>query len=287
MIILWSVLSVALLAWLFGFGLAVAHKKLAVEKDPKIKEVEDSLPQVNCGACGYPGCAGYADAVVVEGVDINLCPPGGDSLIKVLGHILGKEVKETEEKLIARILCSGHLANSRQKYLYNGITDCNQAVNMFGGSKECPHGCVGLGSCVRACPFEAIYITKDLDVIVDEQKCTGCELCVPVCPKDIIKMVPARTKIFNSCSSTDKGGPVKKYCNVGCTACKLCEKACNYDAIHIKDYLAIFDYNKCTECNDCTVVCPTESIQSWIPYADMSDRSKLALDEEANKKKAG
>ncbi len=276
MLIFWAILSVGLLSLLFGLGLALAHRKLAVEKDPKIQEVEDILPQANCGACGYPGCAGYSVGLIVDDVGIDLCPPGGKKLIKKLAVMLDKEVIEGEP-MIARIHCSGDLRTAKQKYNYNGINDCNQAVAMFGGSKVCSYGCVGLGSCVRACAFDAIDITKDLDVIVNEPKCTGCTLCVPVCPKDIIHMEPAKTEIFNSCSSLDKGGPTKKYCNVGCTACKLCEKACEYDAIKVENYLAIFDYEKCTHCNDCTVVCPPESIHAWMPDELKSERSEIAL----------
>lgn len=276
MLVLFAILSVGTLALIFGLGLAFAHKKLSVEKNPKITEVEDILPQANCGACGYPGCSGYAEGLVDQDISIDLCPPGGKKLIKKLAVILNKEMV-TGERLIARIHCSGDIQTAKQKYAYNGITDCNQAAMMFGGSKECSYGCVGLGSCVRACAFDAIEIDKNLDVRVIEDKCTGCTLCVPVCPKDIIHMVPARTQIFNSCSSLDKAGPVKKYCNVGCTACKLCERACQFDAIHIKNNLAVFDYEKCTECNDCTVVCPPESIQAWMPEEMKSDRSKKAL----------
>jgi len=277
MVIIYSVMAITVLGSLFGLGLALAGKKLAVEKDPMIKAVEDIMPQTNCGACGFPGCAGYAVAIVEAGEEISLCPPGSDALIKRLAALLGKESVDGGEKMIARILCSGDSYNSKQKYSYAGITDCNQAVAMFGGSKTCSYGCVALGSCVRACAFDAIEITPEGAVIVLEDKCTGCTLCVPVCPKDIIEMVPARTQIYNSCSSHDKGGPVKKYCNVGCTACKLCEKACQDDAIHVKDQVAVFDYNKCTECGDCVVVCPTDSIQSWIPYENISDRAKQAL----------
>ncbi|MDH4129248.1 MAG: RnfABCDGE type electron transport complex subunit B [Spirochaetota bacterium] len=284
MLIFWTVICVGFLSLIFGLGLALAHKKLAVEKNPLIGLIEGVLPQANCGACGQPGCSGYAVALVSENVEINLCTPGGAKLSKKLASILGKEATEGAERIVARIHCGGNSKTAKQKYVYSGITDCNQAVSMFGGSKECPFGCVGLGSCVRACAFDAIDITSDLEVIVNEAKCTGCGLCVPACPKNIIKMIPAKTRIFNNCSSYDKGGAVKKYCNVGCTACKLCEKACEYDAIHVKDNLAIYDYDKCTECNDCAVVCPTESIRSWIPEEMFSERSRFALAEYAKNK---
>ncbi len=278
MLIIWSIVAVGSLALFFGLGLAVAHRKLAVEKNPKIQEVEEILPQANCGACGFPGCAGYAVGLVEENSSIDLCPPGGKKLIKKLAEMLDKDVIEGE-RMIARILCSGDLQTAKQKYHYNGITDCNQAVALFGGSKVCSYGCIGLGSCVRACAFDAIDITKDLNVIINEPKCTGCTLCVPVCPKDIIHMVPAKTRIYNSCSSLDKSGPVKKYCNVGCTACKLCEKACEHDAIKVVNNLAVFTYDNCTECNECTVVCPPDSIKSWIPLEEQSERAKVGLAE--------
>ncbi len=283
-LIVYAVITVAILGGLLGLCLAVAHSKLAVEKDPRIKALEDILPQANCGACGYPGCSGYAAAIINDDIDISMCPPGGNKVIKKIGSLLGKEVVEGET-MVAHIFCGGNLKTAKTKYSYLGISDCNQAVSMFGGSKQCSHGCLGLGSCVRACNFDAIYITPELDVVVDKDKCTGCALCEPVCPKNIIRMVPYKARIFNCCSSRDKAGPVKKSCNIGCTACKLCIKACNFEAVSIKDNFAIIDHEKCTECGDCYAVCGPMSIRSSIPLTEMSERAQLALAEEAKAKK--
>ena len=82
---------------------------------------------------------------------------------------------------------------------------------------------------------------------VDYEKCTGCGLCVAECPKHLI-FLESEHKVNVACLSTEKGGLQKKFCNTGCVGCKLCEKSCEYDAIHVNNFLASIDYNKCINC---------------------------------------
>ncbi|ATV68518.1 RnfABCDGE type electron transport complex subunit B [Fusobacterium pseudoperiodonticum] len=94
---------------LMGLFLAYASKKFEVEVDPKVEAILAVLPGANCGACGYPGCAGYASGVALEGAKMTLCAPGGPKVIEKLGEIMGvaveipvkkKPVKKTVEKKV-------------------------------------------------------------------------------------------------------------------------------------------------------------------------------------------
>ena len=94
---------------LMGLFLAYASKKFEVEVDPKVEAILAVLPGANCGACGFPGCAGYASGVALEGAKMTLCAPGGPKVIEKIGEIMGvaveipvkkKPVKKTVEKKV-------------------------------------------------------------------------------------------------------------------------------------------------------------------------------------------
>lgn len=263
--ILMPVLSLGGMSLLFGAGLAFASQKFAIGTDPKEEQIRQVLPGVNCGACGYPGCDGFAAAVAAGQAPITGCTVGGSSVAQDIGLIMGLEAEETQRK-VAKVLCAGDCDKATNKYHYDGIEDCVAASMLADGPKECSFGCLGLGTCVRACPFDAIYIDKGI-AVVDEEKCTGCEICVAVCPKNIIEMIPVSSQVQVMCKSEDKGRDVRKYCTVGCIACKICERACEYDAIKVENNVARIDYDKCVNCMVCAEKCPTKSI-----YADFENR---------------
>ncbi len=263
--ILMPVLSLGGMSLLFGAGLAFASQKFAIGTDPKEEQIRQVLPGVNCGACGYPGCDGFAAAVAAGQAPITGCTVGGSSVAQDIGLIMGLEAEETQRK-VAKVLCAGDCDKATNKYHYDGIEDCVAASMLADGPKGCSFGCLGLGTCVRACPFDAIYIDKGI-AVVDEEKCTGCEICVAVCPKNIIEMIPVSSQVQVMCKSEDKGRDVRKYCTVGCIACKICERACEYDAIKVENNVARIDYDKCVNCMVCAEKCPTKSI-----YADFENR---------------
>ncbi len=290
MIIIFSVISMSIVAYLLGMGLVFSSKKFAVEKDERITKIENVLPQTNCGACGIPGgCGGYAQGIVEQGLDINLCKPGGESAIEAIAKVLGMDFNADFEKADARVHCKSDNSTALLKYEYNGIDDCIQASTLFGGQKVCPYACYGLGSCIRACPFDAITISKDRVVRIIDEKCTACGKCVEICPSQVIHLISSKMKVYNGCSSVDKGGEVRKYCTVGCIGCMRCQKVCPADAVHVVNFNAVFDSSKCINCNKCFESCPTGCIRSYIEPTSLQDLepSEKAAKEEEEKIESG
>jgi Na+-translocating ferredoxin:NAD+ oxidoreductase RNF subunit RnfB len=218
------ILGLGSLGLLFGMFLAYASKKFSVEIDPKVELILENLPGANCGGCGYPGCSGYAEAVASGKADISLCAPGGAATVAKIAEILGVENNASAIPVIAAIQCRGGHAEAKTKFLYQGVHDCTAAQMIDGGDKACNYGCLGLGTCVSACPFDAIEMGPNGLPIVDEKKCTGCGNCVKACPRQIITLIPINQKIYLGCVSHDKGKSVKDICTVGCTGCSLCSR---------------------------------------------------------------
>lgn len=262
--ILFPVLSIGGMGLIFGAGLGFAGKVLAVEEDPKLGEIMECLPGANCGGCGYPGCGGCAAAIVAGNAPVNACPVGGASVASKIAEIMGV-VAEEKEPTAAFVKCGGTCEKAKSKYEYFGLDDCNMASQLVGGgSKTCAYGCLGLGSCVKACPFGAISI-QDGIAVVDPEICTSCGKCVSTCPKHIIEILPLKKKVKVQCSSKDTGKTVMAACSVGCISCKICEKTCKFDAIHVIDNIAVIDYEKCKNCGMCANKCPKGVITGKKP----------------------
>ncbi len=259
--VIYAVLILGALAVVFGAVLAFAAKKFAVEKDPRQEAIAEILPGANCGGCGFAGCNAYADAIVTSGARTNACVPGGNATAGKIAEIMGVQAEETE-RCVAQVKCSGTTGHMKKKLIYSGIPDCNAAMQLGGGSgaNGCPYGCLGYGSCVKACPFDAIYL-QDGIAHVDHEKCKGCMTCASVCPKGIIIKVPYAADITVACSSKDPGRVLRNYCDLGCLACHICEKVCEYDAIRVIDGRAVIDYTKCVSCGKCATKCPRKLIR--------------------------
>jgi ferredoxin len=170
-------------------------------------------------------------------------------------------VKASEKaKEVAFVKCKGTCDKVKVQYNYYGVKDCQQAAVVPGkGEKQCQYGCMGYGSCVKACEFDAIHVIDGV-AIVDKEKCVACRKCIPVCPNELIELVPYEAKHLVQCNSKDKGKDVKAICEVGCIACTLCVKVCEFDAIHVVDNIAHIDYDKCTNCGACAEKCPVKVI---------------------------
>lgn len=239
-------------------------KKFHVDEDPRIKEVEDALPAANCGGCGFPGCASFANAcVAAESLDDLNCPVGGQETMDRVAEILGKNAAVSVKK-IAVVRCSGSCEERPRLNMYDGASNCSIAAALYGGDTGCSFGCLGLGDCVESCNFDAIHMNPEtLLPEVVEDMCTACGACVKACPKDIIelrKQGPKSRRIYVSCVSEDKGGPARRACKVACIGCSKCYDVCPFEAITIKNNLAYIIDDKCRLCRKCVPVCPTDSI---------------------------
>lgn len=242
-----------------GFFLGISGEKFKVEVDPREEAIMGVLPGNNCGGCGYAGCSGLAAAIVKGEAPVNQCPVGGAPVGNQIGEIMGVSAGDSVRQ-VAFVKCAGTCEKAKQDYNYTGVEDCGaMAFVPGGGAKTCNYGCLGFGSCVKACPFDAVHIVDGI-AKVDKEACKACGKCVAACPKHLIELVPYDAKHLVSCSSKDKGKDVMKGCSVGCIGCHLCEKNCPSDAIHVTDNVAYIDQEKCTGCGICAEKCPKKII---------------------------
>ncbi len=214
-----AVFMIGGLGLIIGIGLAVASKVFYVYVDPKILSVEDALPGANCGGCGLPGCSSNAEAIVAGKAAPNSCVAAGDDVAQAIAAILGVAI-EAKEPDIARPGCTYGFQDADIKYIYDGLSDCRAAALLGGGMKVCTIGCLGLGSCARACPFDAIVIGEDNLPKVDEQKCTGCGTCERVCPKHIINLSSVTRRILKEYTTEECTTPCQRACPAGINICE-------------------------------------------------------------------
>lgn len=256
--ILYAVAILGGMGILAGLLLTLAEARFHVEVDERVARVREAVSGANCGVCGYPGCDAFAAAVVRGEAPVNGCTPGGARSLEAISQIMGVGA-EGEECMTARVLCLGTTDVAHPRFEYNGYQSCRLASQMSGSPKMCHVACLGLGDCVRVCKFGALSVRDGLAVI-DEKKCTACGLCVPVCPHNVIKMLPLSATVLVRCRNTQPARAAREACQAACIGCKRCEKACQHDAIHVKDNCASIDVEKCTRCGDCVAVCPSKCI---------------------------
>lgn len=244
--------------------LYIISQRFKTIEDPRIELVQEALPAANCGGCGFPGCNGFASAIVKsDTMDGFYCPVGGQTTMDNIARILGRTA-DVSIKKIAVVRCNGTCENRPRTNIYDGASNCTIAAALYGGDTGCSFGCLGLGDCVDSCLFDAIHINPEtmLPEVV-EDKCTACGACVKACPKNLIelrKQGPKSRRIYVSCMNKDKGGVARKSCEVACIGCSKCQQVCPFDAITIENNLAYIDDDKCRLCRKCVPVCPTNSI---------------------------
>ncbi|MCF8146442.1 MAG: 4Fe-4S binding protein [Deltaproteobacteria bacterium] len=197
-----------------GVGLALASKIFYVYVDPKIEAVEDALPGANCGGCGYPGCSANAVAIVGGKSSPASCVAGGPDVAAQIAEVLGVEIT-LKEPDISRPGCYYGVQDADVKYLYQGINDCRAAALLDGGAKICPIGCLGLGTCVRACPFDALSMGPDNLPVVDTERCTGCGTCERLCPKHIITLTSTSERMIGEYVTDECTAPCQRDCPTG------------------------------------------------------------------------
>lgn len=238
--------------------LAGASRVLRVEEDPRIEQVTEALPGANCGGCGFPGCAGFAEAVVAGKADPTLCAPGGAAIAQTIGDILGITV-EAKQRQVARLRCQGSKDRAVVRVTYEGMTSC-KAVSLLVplGTKQCAKACEGLGDCVAVCVFDAIRMGDDGLPVVDEQACTGCGKCVTECPKSVLILHPYDEKLSVGCGNQVAPKLVRKVCEVGCLHCRVCVRTCPYDALQWEGNLPKRIDGKCKMCGLCVEACKTQ-----------------------------
>ena len=265
-----SVLGVALwglgvftsLGIVFGIALGSAAERFKVVSNPVVDQVRDKLPSANCGACGFAGCTAYAEAVVERGdVSPSLCIPGGAGVAQAVAELTGKAAGAVQDRIVV-MTCHGTTAYARDEAEYAGIPTCAAAALVFGGPRACKNGCLGLGDCVRACPFDALSLGDGGIAQVNVDKCVGCAVCVSVCPKDLFTLYPRGRRIELSCKAVDKASIVRATCVVGCTTCRKCVAKCPAGAIEWNGRTILIDHEKCIaygpSCNEaCSDICPS------------------------------
>lgn len=261
--IIWSIIAIGGLGAGFGILLSYASKKLAVKKDERVAAVRDNLPGANCGGCGFPGCDGFAQAVVDGKSPINGCAVLAAPAAKKISAILGVDAGDLSPKA-ARIMCLGK-NGCVDKFEYQGAEDCRAAYALAGGFRNCEFSCLGLGTCAKVCKFDAITMGDHGIAYIDTMKCTGCGACVEACPKNTIEVLPLDIDVYVACRNSHRGKQVKDVCEVGCLSCGICAKSCPFEAITMVDGIPKIDYDKCHECLICLDKCPRNTIVRTKP----------------------
>jgi len=226
----------------FAVVLLIASEKLKVEVDPKVEQIHEALPKIDCGACGFAGCSSYAKAVVENPVLIGKCAPGGAETAAKIAEILSLQISDSGPAKRPIVHCRAHSEDKTYYAKYSGILTCISA-NALPDVQACKFGCLGFGDCYYACKFDALHIIDGL-AIVDYEKCTGCGACSKHCPRNLIEMVPFgyENMMTVACSNKENGKVTRSMCKVGCIGCGLCAK--QTALFTVEENLARLDYGK-------------------------------------------
>jgi len=272
--ILIGVLVLGALGLVFGLLLMATNKVFEMPSDPTRDAVRNALPGANCGGCGFAGCDALADAIAAGTAPISACPVGGAACANEIAKILGLESMPDQVRNVATVVCQGSTDRCRNKFEYHGIQDCVAASMINDGQRSCKYACLGLGTCVRACKFDAIHINEKTGIAeVDPSKCTSCGACVRSCPKSVLSLQPETVPVRLLCRAAEEGHLVSDNCKIGCIGCAHCMEACQFGAITMENNLPVIDRSKCVGCMMCAEVCPNGSM-----WGDFDNRLIAEID---------
>lgn len=228
-----SMTVMAGLGFLLSLVLVFASYYFYVEEDPVLEAIKAVLPGINCGGCGFAGCEGAAKALMAGKAGIHVCITAGPDVAPRLAKILGKTC-EFEEPGIVESGCigSGCLGSDRaaRRYYYMGLGDCRAEALLYGGSLVCPMGCLGQGTCIRACPFHALEKAENGMPQVNPDKCRGCGICSDICPKGVLFVVGKISKLIHLDLAHECLAPCRQKCPAQINIPQFIRQ------IHIQDY---------------------------------------------------
>lgn len=272
MTILIAVAALGGLTLFLALMLVVANRKLYVYEDPRIDMVEDMLPHANCGACGYPGCRPFAEALVEGTILPGKCTVSSEEGRLSIADFLGVSAG-SEEKKVARLACAGGTNVARNKANYKGLETCRAASLISGGGKGCFWGCLGFGDCMNVCDFDAIHMNEHSLPVVDIEKCTACGDCVDICPKDLFSLQPISHQLWVACKNLEHGDEILEDCEVGCTACGRCAMDAPGELITMVNNLPVINYSLEHQLMEPIQRCPTGAIV-WLTNTGDSVKGK-------------
>jgi len=259
--ILIPILVLGTLGLLFGAGLAIASKSLKVKSDARLEAIHGLLPGSNCGACGGAGCFGFAESVLSGKLPLDACRISNEETKERIAALLGIKF-EKKVRTVAVLHCNGGAKRVKDRFIYQGLTDCILANLVLGGQKECTWGCLGFGTCARICPFGAITMSEDNLPVIHSDKCKACGKCVKVCPKNLFSLIPVTQDTYVACNSHDTGKDTKAVCPVGCISCGICTRVKD-SAFYLNENLSYVDYKKAESreaMEEARIKCPTKCI---------------------------
>lgn len=264
--VLGSVSILAGVGLVFALFIALAYRKLRVYEDPRIDVVTGMLPGANCGACGFPGCRGFAEQAVAGTVKPASCNVINDEGAAAIAKYLGVDVGEANRR-VARLLCAGGKNVAVQQAEYRGLPTCAAAAAVAGGGKACAWGCLGYGDCAVSCDFGAITMLPNGLPQVDLALCTACGDCVDACPKGLFQILPLDQKLLVQCRSLIEGDEALEMCRVACTTCGKCVVDAAPGVVSIASGVAVVDYARNALADpSATRRCPTGAI-AWLEGA--------------------
>jgi H+/Na+-translocating ferredoxin:NAD+ oxidoreductase subunit B len=267
-----SMITMGSLGLFFASALAIADKKLRVEEDPRIGMVNDELPGANCGACGYAGCAAFAEGVVNGVAPVNGCPVGGQDCANDVALIMGVSAGEAVRH-VARLMCRGTSSLAKAKATYDGPSQCAFQDLVSGGPKACQYGCLGGGDCVDVCTFGALDMGPDGLPVVYDDLCTACAACVTECPRDLFELHPVDREFFVFCKTHDDPKTSKAACDAACNGCGICARKSD-GAITMVDFLPVIDYDKLDPAIIPIEKCKNDAIGWLYPQQDLEELVK-------------